>query len=149
MPLKLNNLRPAKGSNERRFRVGRGHGTGIGKTSGRGTKGQKARSGKSGLRIKAFRPLLLSMPKRRGFLSHKPNVAEVTLAQFAEHFPHGGAVTRQALEKVGLVSSHDKSVKLIASGTIKAAYILKGIQCSAGAKVIIEKAGGKVGQETV
>lgn len=138
----LNTLSPAPGSTKPRRRVGRGIGSGLGKTCGSGHKGQKARSG-GGVRP-GFEggqmPLQRRLPKR-GFKSHllKFN-AEVTLSALERL--GASDVDLLALKQAGLVGQLAKVVKIIKSGALTKAVTLKGIGATAGAKAAIEAAGG-------
>ena len=140
----LNSIKPADGSKHAKRRVGRGIGSGLGKTAGRGHKGQKSRSG--GYHKVGFEggqmPLQRRLPKR-GFKSHllKFN-AEVTLTALEQL---GLAeVDLAALKQAGLVGEIAKVVKVIKSGAITKAVKLNGIAATAGAKAAIEAAGGNV-----
>ena len=142
--MELNSIKPAAGSKHAKRRVGRGIGSGLGKTAGRGHKGQKSRSG--GYHKVGFEggqmPLQRRLPKR-GFKSHllKYN-AEVTLTALAKL---GLAdVDLLALKQAGLVPELAKVVKVIKSGEISAAVKLTGIGATAGAKAAIEAAGGSL-----
>ena len=142
--MELNDIKPADGSRPNRRRVGRGIGSGLGKTAGRGHKGQKSRAG--GYHKVGFEggqmPLQRRLPKR-GFKSHllKYN-AEVTLATLsALGLPD---VDVLALIKAGLVAEMAKVVKVIKTGEITIAVKLNGIGATAGAKAAIEAAGGSV-----
>ena len=142
--MELNNLKPAAGAKHAKRRVGRGIGSGLGKTAGRGHKGQKSRSG--GYHKVGFEggqmPLQRRLPKR-GFKSHllKYN-AEITLSAL----DHLGAseVDLLALKQAGLVGELTKVVKVIKTGEIKRAVKLTGIGATAGAKAAIEAAGGSL-----
>ena len=141
--MKLNELRDNNGARKGRMRIGRGIGSGKGKTGGRGQKGAKARSGVS---INGFEggqmPLQRRLPKR-GFKSHllKFN-AEVTLSELDKL---GLAeVDLAALKQAGLVGSIAKVVKIIKSGELTKAVKLNGIGATAGAKAAIEAAGGSI-----
>ena len=142
--MQLNTIKPAEGSKKARRRVGRGIGCGLGKTSGRGHKGQKSRSG--GYHKVGFEggqmPLQRRLPKR-GFKSHllKYN-AEVTLTDL--EMLGAAEVDLLALKQAGLVGELIKVVKVIKSGELKAKVVLKGIGATAGAKAAIEAAGGSV-----
>ena len=142
--MQLNNLKPAAGAKHAKRRVGRGIGSGLGKTAGRGHKGQKSRSG--GYHKVGFEggqmPLQRRLPKR-GFKSASLKYnAEVTLAALDKL---GAAeVDLLALKQAGLVGSIAKVVKVIKSGEIKRAVKLNGIGATAGAKAAIEAAGGAV-----
>jgi large subunit ribosomal protein L15 len=142
--MELNGIKPAAGAKHAKRRVGRGIGSGLGKTAGRGHKGQKSRAG--GFHKVGFEggqmPLQRRLPKR-GFKSHllKYN-AEVTLASLEKL---GLAeVDVLALKQAGLVGQIAKVVKVIKSGEITRAVKLTGIGATAGAKAAIEAAGGGV-----
>jgi large subunit ribosomal protein L15 len=140
----LNNLRPAKGSVRPRKRVGRGPGSGLGKTSGRGEKGQKSRSGYS--RKVGFEggqmPLHRRVPKR-GFTSpFRKEHAEVNLERL-EAFEPGTIVTPEVLREHGLVKSFRDGVKILARGKLTKALTVRAHKFSAKAQEEIGKAGGK------
>ena len=142
--MELNTIKPGAGSKHAKRRVGRGIGSGIGKTAGRGHKGQKSRAG--GFHKVGFEggqmPLQRRLPKR-GFKSHllKYN-AEVTLTSLEQL---GLAeVDVLALKQAGLVGQIAKVVKVIKSGELTKAVKLTGIGATAGAKAAIEAAGGSV-----
>ena len=142
--MQLNGMKPGEGSKHAKRRVGRGIGSGIGKTAGRGHKGQKSRAG--GYHKVGFEggqmPMQRRLPKR-GFKSHllKFN-AEVTLSALEKL---GLAeVDLLILKQAGLVGQIAKNVKVIKSGALKKAVKLNGIFATAGAKVIIEAAGGSI-----
>jgi len=142
--MQLNNLKPAAGAKHAKRRVGRGIGSGLGKTAGRGHKGQKSRSG--GYHKVGFEggqmPLQRRLPKR-GFKSASLKYnAEVTLAALDKL--GASEVDLLALKQAGLVGSIAKVVKVIKSGEIKRAVKLNGIGATAGAKAAIEAAGGAV-----
>jgi large subunit ribosomal protein L15 len=142
--MQLNNIKPADGAKHAKRRVGRGIGSGLGKTAGRGHKGQKSRSG--GYHKVGFEggqmPMHRRLPKR-GFKSHllKFN-AEVTLS--ALELLGADSVDILTLKQAGLVGELAKVVKVIKSGEIKKAVKLNGIGATAGAKAAIEAAGGSV-----
>jgi large subunit ribosomal protein L15 len=142
--MELNNLKPAEGSKKARRRVGRGIGSGLGKTAGRGHKGQKSRAG--GYHKVGFEggqmPLQRRLPKR-GFKSANLKFnGEVTLAQLEQL---GAAeVDLLSLKQAGLVAQIVKNVKVIKSGELKKAVKLTGIGATAGAKAAIEAAGGSL-----
>jgi large subunit ribosomal protein L15 len=142
--MELNGIKPADGAKHAKRRVGRGIGSGLGKTAGRGHKGQKSRAG--GFHKVGFEggqmPLQRRLPKR-GFKSQllKYN-AEVTLASLEKL---GLAeVDVLALKQAGLVGQIAKVVKVIKSGELTKAVKLTGIGATAGAKAAIEAAGGSV-----
>ena len=142
--MQLNTIKPAEGAKRPRRRVGRGIGSGLGKTAGRGHKGQKSRSG--GFHKVGFEggqmPMYRRLPKR-GFISlTRRFVGQVTLADLERI---GLAeVDLFALKQPGLAGEHTNAVIVIKTGEIKRAVTLKGLTASAGAKAAIEAAGGKV-----
>jgi large subunit ribosomal protein L15 len=142
--MELNSIKPAEGSKHAARRVGRGIGSGLGKTAGRGHKGQKSRSG--GYHKVGFEggqmPLQRRLPKR-GFKSHllKYN-AEITLTTLSRL--DLAEVDVLTLKQAGLVSQMAKVVKVIKSGELTKAVKLTGIGATEGAKAAIEAAGGSV-----
>jgi large subunit ribosomal protein L15 len=142
--MELKSIKPAEGAKHAKRRVGRGIGSGLGKTAGRGHKGQKSRSG--GYHKVGFEggqmPLQRRLPKR-GFKSHllKFN-AEITLDQLTKL--GADSVDMLTLKQAGLVSELAKVVKVIKTGTISKAVKLNGIGATAGAKAAIEAAGGSL-----
>ena len=142
--MQLNGIKPAAGAKHAKRRVGRGIGSGIGKTAGRGHKGQKSRAG--GFHKVGFEggqmPLQRRLPKR-GFKSHllKYN-AEVTLTALEQLGL--GEVDMLALKQAGLVGQMIKVVKVIKTGELTKAVKLTGVGATAGAKAAIEAAGGSV-----
>ena len=142
--MELNSIQPAEGSKHYKRRVGRGIGSGMGKTAGRGHKGQKSRAG--GYHKVGFEggqmPLQRRLPKR-GFKSHllKFN-AEITLSTLEQL---GAAeVDLLSLKQAGLVGEIAKVVKVIKSGSLTKAVKLTGIGATVGARAAIEAAGGSV-----
>jgi large subunit ribosomal protein L15 len=144
--MKLNDIKPCDGSKKPRRRVGRGIGSGLGKTAGRGHKGQKSRAG--GYHKVGFEggqmPMQRRLPKR-GFKSPALKYAgEITLKQLQSL---GLAeVDLLALKQAGLVSQIIKTVKVVKTGELSTKVVLKGIGATAGAKAAIEAAGGSVGE---
>jgi large subunit ribosomal protein L15 len=140
----LSNLSPQDGSTKQRKRVGRGPGSGHGKTAGRGHKGYKARSG-SGVKP-GFEggqmPLYRRLPKRGFINTFKQSFEIVTLSQL-DKFESGSEITVETLVERGLVSK-GSSIKLLANGAINKAITVKIEKVSAKAKSLIEAAGGKV-----
>ncbi|HHQ41112.1 MAG TPA: 50S ribosomal protein L15 [Chromatiales bacterium] len=142
--MRLNTLKPAPGSKPARKRVGRGPGSGLGKTCGRGQKGQKARSG--GFHKVGFEggqmPLQRRLPKV-GFRSRKAREwDEIRLHELAK--VEGEVVDLEALRKAGLISSVVRRVKIIASGELTRPVTVKGLAVTKGARAAIEAAGGRV-----
>ena len=142
--MELNSIKPAAGAKHAKRRVGRGIGSGLGKTAGRGHKGQKSRSG--GYHKVGFEggqmPLHRRLPKR-GFKSQtlKYN-AEVTLSALT--LLGSSEVDMLALKQAGLVGQMAKVVKVVKSGELSIAVKLTGIGATAGARAAIEAAGGSV-----
>lgn len=142
--MRLNTIKPAAGSNRERRRVGRGIGSGLGKTAGRGHKGQKARSG--GFHKVGFEggqmPLQRRLPKR-GFVSRTRNdTVEVRLSDLAR-LPVA-EIDLPALKAAGIVPESAKAAKVIRTGKLDKAVKLSGIAATAGAKAAIEAAGGSL-----
>jgi len=142
--MQLNSIKPAEGSKKARRRVGRGMGSGLGKTAGRGHKGQKSRAG--GFHKVGFEggqmPLQRRLPKR-GFKSAlKQYNAELTLGDLQRLGKT--EVDLLVLKQAGLVADRVKNVKVIKSGELALKLALKGIGATAGAKAAIEAAGGSV-----
>lgn len=141
--MRLNELKPAEGSRKAGKRLGRGHAAGQGKTSGRGVKGQHARSG--GYHKVGFEggqmPLQRRLPKI-GFTSRKARFSgELRLGELAGL---EGEVDLLALKAAGLVGQQVKRVKIIASGKIDKAVVIKGLPVTPGARAAIEAAGGRI-----
>ncbi len=141
--MRLNTLTPAPGSRRARKRVGRGTGSGMGKTAGRGHKGQKSRSG--GYHKVGFEggqmPLQRRLPKT-GFSSRREPVAEVGTARL-ETLPDTH-VTVQALQTARLVPSRAQRIKIILKGELTRAYTIEGVAVSRGARAAIEAAKGEI-----
>jgi large subunit ribosomal protein L15 len=141
--MRLNEIKPAEGSRKEPKRLGRGHSAGQGKTSGRGVKGQHARSGgyhKTGFEGGQM-PLQRRLPKV-GFTSLKiRHSAELRLGELARL---DGEVDILALKSAGLVGQQVKRVKVIASGKIDKAVTTKGLLVTPGARAAIEAAGGTI-----
>ncbi|MCY7355209.1 MAG: 50S ribosomal protein L15 [Lysobacter sp.] len=144
MNMRLNTLKPADGAREDRKRVGRGIGSGLGKTCGRGHKGSFARSGKG--KIKAGfeggqMPMQMRLPKV-GFRSKlKLDTAEVMLYKL--DLIKGDTVDFAALRAAKLVPSTAKQAKIVKKGELTKKLVVKGLLATAGAKAAIEAAGGK------
>ena len=143
--MKLNTLKPADGARTERTRVGRGIGSGLGKTAGRGHKGSFARAGKG--KIKAGfeggqMPMHMRLPKV-GFRSKlKADTAQVLLYQLDKL--DAGEIDFAALRAAKLVPSTAKKAKIVKKGEVTKKFVLKGLLATAGAKAAIEAAGGKV-----
>ncbi len=143
--MRLNTLKPADGARKDRVRVGRGIGSGLGKTAGRGHKGQFARSGKGKVKP-GFEggqmPLQRRLPKV-GFRSKKAkDVSEVLLYQLDAM--KIDSIDFDALKAAGLITTRATRAKIVKKGEIKRAIVLKGVAVTAGANAAIEAAGGSV-----
>ena len=143
--MKMNTLKPADGARKDRVRVGRGIGSGLGKTAGRGHKGSFARAGKG--KIKAgFEGGQMPMHKRLpkvGFRSRmKKDTAEVLLYQLDRL--EAGDVDFAALLAAGLVPATSKQAKIVKKGELTKKFVLKGLLATAGARAAVEAAGGSV-----
>ncbi len=142
--MKLNTIKPAEGSKHAKRRVGRGIGSGLGKTAGRGHKGQKSRAG--GFHKVGFEggqmPLQRRLPKR-GFVSlTKGDTAEVrtgTLSQLDAE-----TIDILVLKQAKLISANAKSAKVILAGEISSKVTVQGLLLTKGARAAIEAAGGKI-----
>jgi len=144
--MKLGDIRAPKGANKDRKRVGRGHGSGHGKTAGRGTKGQKARTG--GNIPPRFQggqtPIQQQLPYKRGFTniwSTRYNL--VNLEQLAT-LEAGTTLTPETLHEMGLLRDADKPLKILGDGDLKGALHISAHKVSQGARQKIEAAGGSV-----
>ena len=144
--LALHDLRPAAGSRQWRTRVGRGPGSGIGKTSGKGGKGQtargtgKVRGGFEGGQM----PLLRRIPKR-GFTNPFKQAAQVVNVRHLGLVAEGVEITPQTLFGAGLVRRADRPVKLLGMGDLpQRKFVVKGVTVSASARAKIEQAGGTI-----
>ena len=145
--MKLNSLSPVEGARTERKRVGRGIGSGLGKTAGRGHKGSFARAGKG--KIKAgFEGGQMPMKKRLpkvGFKSHMKNdTAEVMTYQLERL--EAGEVDFAALRAAKLVPATAKQAKIVKKGDLSKKFVLKGLLATAGAKAAVEAAGGSLAE---
>jgi large subunit ribosomal protein L15 len=141
----LNNLKRPAGSWHRKKRVGRGQGSGLGKTAGRGGKGQKARSGN--MRFEGFEggqsPLQRRLPKF-GFISPNRTIYAVVNLADLEAFDAGATVDEAALREAGLVKGRPDGIKILAQGSLSKKIAVTAHKFSAAAHEAIEKAGGSV-----
>ena len=142
--MRMNTIKPAAGSKKNRRRVGRGIGSGLGKTAGRGHKGQRSRSG--GFHKVGFEggqmPLQRRLPKR-GFVSPtRGDTVEVRLSDLAR-LPVV-EIDMLALKSAGLVPAAAKTVKVIKAGKLEKAVKLSGVLATKGARAVIEAAGGSI-----
>ncbi len=146
MALALNNLKPAEGSTHKKKRVGRGPGSGLGKTAGRGHKGQKSRSGyssKIGFEGGQM-PLQRRLPKR-GFTNiFKKKWLEVGLDKLEQNFNAGDEITPEILHKRGLIKKAKHDLVILGSGELSKALKISAHRFTKSAKEKIEQAGGSV-----
>ena len=142
--MELSNLKPAEGSKQSdNFRRGRGHGSGNGKTAGKGHKGQKARSGAPRIGFEGGQmPLYRRIPKR-GFLNR--NTKEIVAINMSklEVFEDGATVTIDAMKEVGIIKNPRDGVKILGSGELTKKLTVQANAFSASAKEKIESLGGK------
>ena len=142
--MKLHELQPAEGSRKTRNRVGRGPGSGNGKTAGKGHKGQKARSG-GGVRL-GFEggqtPLFRRLPKR-GFTNINRKEYAIVNLDALNRFDEGTEVTPELLIETGVVSSEKAGIKILAKGNVEKKLTVKAHKFSSAAQEAIEAAGGK------
>ena len=140
----LSNLRPARGSTQSRKRVGRGPGSGLGKTSGKGHKGHKARTG--GGTNPGFEggqmPMFRRLPKRGFTNPFRIENQVVNLSDLKK--VSAGDVSPETLYSAGLIGKPDAPVKLLGTGDADRAYTVRGVAFSASARAKIEAAGGKI-----
>ncbi|MBM7646878.1 large subunit ribosomal protein L15 [Scopulibacillus daqui] len=143
--MKLHELKPAEGSRSSRKRVGRGYGSGLGKTSGRGQKGQKSRSG-GGVRP-GFEggqmPLIQRLPKR-GFTNPTRKEYAIVNVETLNRFEEGTEVTPELLMEKRIVRKLNDGVKILGNGKLNHKLTVKAHKFSASAKEAIEAAGGKI-----
>jgi len=142
--MRLNDIHPGEGAKQPKKRLGRGIGSGLGKTAGRGHKGQHARAG--GYHKVGFEggqmPLQRRLPKY-GFTSQASLVRdEIRLDELAK--VEGNVVDMLTLRQAGLISNTTREVKIILSGAVSQAYTVRGIKVTKGARAAIEAAGGSI-----
>lgn len=144
MSLSLHTIASKEGARESSFRLGRGQGSGRGKTAGKGTKGQKSRSGgKSGLKMRGMKQMLLSFPKVRGFKSFASKIVSLPV-QRLDVFPEGTSIDIKALHAAGLLHRGEHTVKIIGGTAPTHKLTVVGLRMTSSAKELIESAGGSV-----
>lgn len=143
--MKLNELSPGKGSNKSKKRVGRGSGSGLGKTSGRGHKGQKSRAGSKSM--KGFEggqmPLIRKLPKR-GFNNKFATIYQIVNVQDLNSFKEKSIINQQVLKESGLIRNLRDKLKVLGKGELKKALTVEAHKFSKTAKEKIEKAKGSL-----
>lgn len=143
--LSLSNLKPKTGSTKARKRVGRGNASGHGTYSTRGLKGQKSRSGVSGLKRLGMKPMLLNIPKKRGFTSLQPKAQPINVHALNKAFKEGALVNPRNLAAAKLISDPAGKVKILGLGQLVLKNLtLEGVMVSDSAREQIEKLGGKI-----
>ena len=145
--MELKDLKPAEGSRHSRKRVGRGNGSGYGKTAGRGLNGQKSRAG--GGKRPGFEggqtPLAMRLPKLPGFRNiNRVEYLPVNVSRLEEKFEAGEVVNGESLQAKGIIKHEDALVKVLGDGELTKALTVSVDKVSASAKAKIEAAGGKV-----
>ena len=139
----LSNLSPARGSVHNKFRRGRGHGSGNGKTAGKGHKGQKARSGAPRIGFEGGQmPLYRRIPKR-GFTNRNSLDIVIVNVGALDRFEDGTEVTIEMLQEAGMIKGPKDGVKILANGELTKKLVVKANAFSEGAKAKIEALGGK------
>lgn len=144
MAIGLNNLKPAAGSTHKKKRVGRGPGSGLGKTAGRGNKGQKSRSGYSGkVGFEGGQmPLQRRLPKR-GFTNiFKKQWIEVTLSTLENSFDAGDEITPETMHSRGVIAKGKRDIVVLGTGELTKALTVSAHRFTKGARAKIEAAGG-------
>ncbi len=144
MAIGLNNLHPAEGSTHKKKRVGRGPGSGLGKTAGRGNKGQKSRSGYSGkVGFEGGQmPLQRRLPKR-GFTNiFKKQWIEVTLSTLENSFEAGDSITPETMHERGVIAKGKRDIVVLGTGELTKALTVSAHRFTKGARTKIEAAGG-------
>jgi len=144
--MKLNELKPAEGSNRQRRRLGRGTGSGKGSTAGRGNNGH---SGRSGSGHKPYfeggqTPLTRRLPKRGFFNLFRTSYQIINIGALAGFEADGKEINAEVLFEMGLINDRAKPVKLLGNGEVDKALVIKVDACSKSAKEKIEKAKGKI-----
>jgi large subunit ribosomal protein L15 len=145
MTLGLHNISSSGKTAQRKKRLGRGDGSGSGNYSGRGQKGQKSRSGASGLKRIGMRQLISQTPKLRGFKSQKEKNQPVNLKAINDNFQEKSEITPKALADFGLVNIKKGPVKILGDGELTVKNLtFSGVKVSKAAREEIEKKNGKI-----
>jgi large subunit ribosomal protein L15 len=143
--MQLHELTPPRGSKKKKKIVGRGPGSGVGKTSGRGNKGQTSRTGTWAVQgSEGGQSRLIRRLPKVGFRSHRPVLNQVVNVESLNKFEKGVVVNAESLKALKLISSLNKPVKILAVGEVKKPLTVQVYSISKAAKDKIEKAGGKV-----
>lgn len=143
MSISLHTIKPSNGSQKKRKRVGRGNASGHGTYSTRGMKGQKSRSGASGLKRLGMKMTLLRAPKKRGFKSGKDKDQVVNLIDLNDTFKDGEVINAKSLVKKGMIKDVKVGIKILGKGDLKVKNLkIEDIASSETARKNIEKLGG-------
>lgn len=147
--LGLHTIKPNKGATHKKKRVGRGNASGHGTYSGRGLKGQKSRSGgKSGLKRKGMKQILLQTPKLRGFKREKLNNQIVNISDINKYFKDGEVVNVNILRKKGIINNIQEPVKILGNGELKRSSLkFVNVQTSKSVQEQIKKSKGIITSE--
>jgi large subunit ribosomal protein L15 len=145
MTIKLSNLKSALKSRHRKKRVGRGNNASDqGTYSGRGQKGQRARSGgKGGLKLRGLINLVKKFPKNRGFKAMSRVFSVVNIDQLEKHFENNETIDAEKLAEKGLIKKENQEVKILGQGKLNKKFIVRAQEFSKNAEESIKKAGGK------
>ena len=147
MSLSLHTISPNKGATKKRKRVGRGNSSGHGTYSGRGQKGQRSRSGVTGLKRLGMKKQLLQTPKIRGFKSKKPKNQVVSLQEINSNFKDGAVITPKSLLAKKLIGTIKLPVKILGGGELRIKGVkFEGIRVSESVKEQLEAVTAKAGQ---
>ena len=145
MTLSIHTIKPTKGAKKKRKRIGRGNAAGQGTYCGRGIKGQKSRSGVTGLKRLGMKQILMRVPKKKGFKSKRPNNQTVNLIQINEHFKESDYITPETLLNRGLVDKIKLPVKILGEGELKIKSLkFSNVKMSESVKKQVEKMGGEI-----
>ncbi len=145
MKLNIHTLKPARGSHKKRKVVGRGNASGHGTSATRGGKGQTARTGGShGLRQKAFRRLMQSTPKLRGFKTLESKPVTLTLETLEKKFNAGEKVNVNSLIEKNIIGENIKAAKVVNTGKLTKKLVFEGIKFTAKAAEIVKELGGEI-----
>ena len=144
--MEMSNLRPAEGStHSNNFRRGRGHGSGNGKTAGKGHKGQKARSGAPRIGFEGGQmPLYRRIPKKGFKNRNRKEIIAINVCELENRFENGETVSAETLLEKGAIKEIGDGIKILGNGELSKKLTVSGCAVSEGAKEKIEKAGGKV-----
>lgn len=144
MSLSLDTIK-STASDKKSRRRGRGDGSNRGNYSGRGIKGQKARSGVTGLKLLGLKSLVSQTPKKRGFNSRRPKNQILSPVDLNDNFKEGEEVTPAKLQELGLIKDKDQPVKILGNNELKTKKLhIKGIKLSKSVAEQVEKQGGKI-----